>query len=111
MYAVKISGTIKVLGFMRTQIKIPLKLSQNDNFSTRFVWLLCQQSKSRFNINAAFDRFILHIMQYGMYLQYTCSYTISNSKGVNEFYSVPYTYSPFSNLARQNVYQRFIHEV
>ena len=65
MYAVKISGTLTVFGFMRTQIIIPLKLSQNDNFSTSFVWLLCQQSKSSYNIYAAFDR----SMQYIMYLQ------------------------------------------
>ena len=33
MYAVKISGKLTVFGFMRTQIEIPLKLSQNDIFS------------------------------------------------------------------------------
>ena len=70
MYAVEISGTQTVFDLMRTQIKkIPLKLSQNDNLSTSIVWLLCQQSKSSYNINAASDRFILHIMQYIMYLQ------------------------------------------
>ena len=69
MYAVKISGTLTVFGFMRTQIIIPLKLSQNGNFSISFVWLLCQQSKSSYNIYAAFDPSILHIMQYIMYLQ------------------------------------------
>ena len=37
MYTVKISGTQTVFGFMRTEIKIPLKLSHNDNFSTSFV--------------------------------------------------------------------------
>ena len=45
MYAVKISGTLTVFGFMRTQIKIPLKLKQTGNFSSSFVWLLCQQSE------------------------------------------------------------------
>ena len=45
MYAVKISGTQTVYDLMRTQIKIPLKLSQNDNLSTSIVRLLCQQSK------------------------------------------------------------------
>ena len=55
MYAVKISGTQTVYDLMRTQIKIPLKLSQ--------------QSKSSYNMNAASDRFILHTMQYIMYLQ------------------------------------------
>ena len=54
---------------MRTQIKIPLKLSQNDNLSTSIVRLLCQQSKSSYNTNATSDRFILHTMQYIMYLQ------------------------------------------
>ena len=44
--------------------RIHLKLPQNDNFSAIFVWLLCLQSKSSYNINAAFDRPILHIMQY-----------------------------------------------
>ena len=34
MYAVKISGRQTVYELMRTQIKIPLKLSQNDNLST-----------------------------------------------------------------------------
>ena len=34
MYAVIISGTQTIFGFMRTQIKLYLKLSQNDNFST-----------------------------------------------------------------------------
>ena len=63
MYAVEISGTQTVFDLMRTQIK------QNDNLSTSIVWLLCQQSKSSYNINAASDRFILHIMQYFMYLQ------------------------------------------
>ena len=42
--------------------KIPFKLSQNDNFSTSFVCLLCQQSKSSYNIYVAFDRSILHII-------------------------------------------------
>ena len=43
MYGVKISGTQTGFGFMRTQIKISLNLLQNDNqFSTYFVWLLCQ---------------------------------------------------------------------
>ena len=69
MYAVKISGTQTVYNLMRTQIKVPLKLSQNDNLSTSFVRLLCQQSKSSYNMNAASDRFILHTMQYIMYLQ------------------------------------------
>ena len=69
MYAVKISGTLTVFGFMRTQIKIPLKWSQNDSFSTSLVWRLCQESKSSNNINAAFDRSTLHIMQYIMYHQ------------------------------------------
>ena len=69
MYAVKISGTQTVYDLMRTQIKIPLKLSQNDNLSTSIVRLLCQQSKSSYNMNAASDRFILHTMQYIMYLQ------------------------------------------
>ena len=58
MYAVKISGTQTVYDLMRTQIKIPLKLSQNDNLSTSIVRLLCQQSKSSYNMNAASDRFI-----------------------------------------------------
>ena len=42
-------------------------------YSTSFVWLLCQQSKSSYNngINAAFDRSLLHSMQYIMYLQYS----------------------------------------
>ena len=62
MYAVKISGTQTVYDLMRTQIKIPLKLSQNDNLSTSIVRLLCQQSKSSYNMNAASDRFILHTM-------------------------------------------------
>ena len=69
MYAVKISGTQTVYDLMRTQINIPLKLSQNDNLSTSIVRLLCQQSKSSYNMNAASDRFILHTMQYIMYLQ------------------------------------------
>ena len=69
MYAVKISGTQTVYDFMRTQMKIPLKLSQNDNLSTSIVRLLCQQSKSSYNMNAASDHFILHTMQYIMYLQ------------------------------------------
>ena len=69
MYAVKISGTQTVYDLMRTQIKISLKLSQNDNLSTSIVRLLCQQSKSSYNMNAASDRFILHTMQYIMYLQ------------------------------------------
>ena len=69
MYAVKISGTQAVYDLMRTQIKIPLKWSQNDNLSTSIVRLLCQQSKSSYNMNAASDRFILHTMQYIMYLQ------------------------------------------
>ena len=37
MYAVKISGMQTVYDLMRTQIKIPLKLSQNDNLSTSIV--------------------------------------------------------------------------
>ena len=69
MYAVKISGTQTVYDLMRTQIKIPLKLSQNDNLLTSIMRLLCQQSKSSYNMNAASDRFILHTMQYIMYLQ------------------------------------------
>ena len=69
MYAVKISGTQTVYDLMRTQIKIPFKLSQNDNLSTSIVRLLCHQSKSSYNMNAASDRFILHTMQYIMYLQ------------------------------------------
>ena len=69
MYAVKIGGTQTVYDLMRTQIKIPLKLSQNDNLSTSIVRLLCQQSKSSYNMNAASDRFILHTMQYIMYLR------------------------------------------
>ena len=56
MYTVKISSTQTVFGFMRTQTKIPLKLTQCDTFSTSFVWLLCQQSKSSYIINAG----ILH---------------------------------------------------
>ena len=56
MYAVKISGTQTVFSFMRTQKK---NLSQNDNFSTSFVWLLCQQWKSSYNINVAFARSLL----------------------------------------------------
>ena len=40
MYAVKISNTQTVYDLMRTQIKIPLKLSQNDNLSTSIVRLL-----------------------------------------------------------------------
>ena len=77
--------------------EIPLKLSQNDKLSASFVLLLCQQSKSSYNINAAFDRSILHIMQY-IYVAsvVTC---------------IPYTRSPFSASVRQIVYQRFIHEV
>ena len=49
MYAVKISGTqqFSVNAFSDTT---PLKLSQNDSFSTSFVWLLCQQSRSSYNI-------------------------------------------------------------
>ena len=58
MYGVKISGTQTVCNLMRTQIKIPLKLSQNDNLSTSIVRLLCQQSKGSYNMNAASDRFI-----------------------------------------------------
>ena len=69
MYAVKISGTQTVYDLMHTQIKIPLKLSQNDNLSTSIVRLLCQQLKSSYNMNAASDRFILHTMQTIMYLQ------------------------------------------
>ena len=65
MYAVKISD----YDLMRTQIKIPLKSSQNENLSTSIVRLLCQQSKSSYNMNAASDRSILHTMQYIMYLQ------------------------------------------
>ena len=65
----KISGTQTVYDLMRTQIKIPLKWSQNDNLSTSIVRLLCQQSKSSYNMNAASDRFILHTMQYIMHLQ------------------------------------------
>ena len=35
---------------------ILLKLLQNDNFSTFFVWLLCQQLKGTlYNVNVAFD--------------------------------------------------------
>ena len=64
MYAVKISGTQTVYDLICTQIKIPLKLSQNDNLSTSIVRLLCQQSKSSYNMNAASDHFILHTMQY-----------------------------------------------
>ena len=93
MYAVKISGTQTVFGFMHTQIKkkIPLKLSQNDNFSTSFVWLLCQQWKSSYNINVAFA---------GSILTYHAIYIVCI-----------FTCSPFSSSARQVVYQRFIHEV
>ena len=70
MYAVKISGTQTVYDLMRTQIKkIPLNLSQNDNLSTSILRLLCEQSESSYNMNAASDRFILHTMQYIMYLQ------------------------------------------
>ena len=64
MYAVKISGTQTVFGFMRTQKIQTLKLSENDNFSTSFVWLLCQQWKSSYNINVAFARSLLNIMRY-----------------------------------------------
>ena len=55
MYAVKISDMQTVFCFMRTQIKnmYLLKLSQINNFLTSFVWLLCQQSKSSYNINVA----------------------------------------------------------
>ena len=68
MYAVRISGTQTVFSFMRTQIKMPLTLSQNDSFSTGFVWLLCQQSKSGYSINAAFDRSI-HITHLAVYTE------------------------------------------
>ena len=51
MYAVKISGSQTVYDLMRTQIKISLKLSQNDNLSTCIVRLLCQQSKSSYTMN------------------------------------------------------------
>ena len=94
MYTVKISGTQAVFDFMCTQIKIPLKLSQNENCLASFVWLLCQQSKSSYNIKAAFDCSILHIMQF---------YVVS--------VVIPYTCSPFSASVRQIVYQKVIHEV
>ena len=68
-----------------------LKLSQNDNFSTSFVWLLCQQWKSSYNINVAFA---------GSILTYHAIYIVCI-----------FTCSPFSSSARQVVYQRFIHEV
>ena len=61
LYAVKISSTQTVFSFMRTLDKIPLKLSQNENFSTTFVWLLCQQSKRSYNIDEAFDHSILQL--------------------------------------------------
>ena len=89
MYTVKISGTQIVFGFMRTQIKLPLQLSQNDNFSFSFVWLLCQQSKSSYNINAVFDHSILHIISSVV---------------------IPYTCCPFSASVKQIVSKRFIHE-
>ena len=41
-------------------------------FSTSFVWLLALSTIEKLlnDIDAAFDRSILHIMQYIMYLQY-----------------------------------------
>ena len=58
----KINSTQTDFGFMRNQIKIPLKLSQNDKFTTSFAGLPRQQSKRSYNINAAFDHSTLHIM-------------------------------------------------
>ena len=84
MYAVKISGMQTVYGLMRTQIKILLKLSQNDNLSNSIVRLLCQQSKSSYNMNAASDRFILHTMQYIMYLQQLYHKRVFRSVSVNQ---------------------------
>ena len=83
MYAVKISGTLTVFGFMRTQIKIPLKLKQTGNFSSSFVWLLCQQSKSSYHINAAL------IVPYYISCNLLCIFS-----------SYTYTSSPFSTSAR-----------
>ena len=79
MYALKISGTQTVYDLMLTQIKIPLKLSQNDNLS-----LLFQQSKSSYNMNAASDRFILHTMQYIMSLQLLYHKRVFRSVSVNQ---------------------------
>ena len=66
------ANSLRFYAYSDLKKKKPLKLSQNDIFfSTSFVWLLCQQSKRSYNndINAAFDRSILHIMQNIMYCQ------------------------------------------
>ena len=83
MYAVKISGTQTVFGFMRIQIK--KKTTSNCHKTTSF-HLLCQQLKSSYNINVAFTYHVLH---------YVCSVVI------------PYTCSPSSASARQIVYQKW----
>ena len=59
-------------------------MSQNDNLSTSIVRLLCQQSKSSYNMNAASDRFILHTMQYIMYLQKLYHKRVFRSVSVNQ---------------------------
>ena len=70
MYAVKISGTLlTVFDFMRTQIKIPLKLKQTGNFQVVLSGCSVNNRKVVNHIYAAFDGSILHIMQYIMYLQ------------------------------------------
>ena len=78
MYAVKISGTHTFFGFVYSD-KIPVKFSQNNNLTTSFVWLLCQQSKSSNNIYVAFDRPILHTLYHAIHyvptvvIPYTCT--------------------------------------
>ena len=72
MYTLKKTAVRKQFLIDEYSDKIPLNLSQNISFSTSFVRLLCQQSKSIDNIkftDLAFNRPILHSMQYVMYLQ------------------------------------------
>ena len=46
--------------------------------------LVCQQSKSSYNMNAASDGFILHTMQYIMYLQKLYHKCVFRSVSVNQ---------------------------
>ena len=66
MYAVKFSGTQTVFGFMRAQLKYLSENRDKTIFFTNLIWLLCQQSNSSYNNNVAFDRSLLHIMQYNV---------------------------------------------
>ena len=80
MYAVKISGTQTVFGFMRTQIKIPFKFLICYKMTINFQLILSGCSANNRKVVTIliqfFDRSILHIMQYTNILCIFSSYTI-----------------------------------